>query len=114
MVGAESGGDVVPCACGDACEGKPLRLDDEEMGVSVLFDGEEDRLSLPVELGGCEGAGGFADGFRGIVGDGDLVCGLGAGKEEEGGNGYYYVIAKTAPSSQRHAYRVGRGMQGHG
>ena len=72
-VWAEGGGDVVRLAGGDACEGDALRLDDEEVGVSVFFDGEEDgAVVFAVELYvyGC--VGGFGDycWFGGVIGDG--------------------------------------------
>ena len=84
-VGAEGGGYVVPFACGDACEGKALRLDDEEVGVSVLFDGEKDGaviFAAELNSGGCVGE---LDryGFGGVIGNGKFACGAGAANEQE-------------------------------
>lgn len=88
-VRTQCGGDVVPLACGDACEGKALGLDEEEVSVSVLFDGEEDgAVILSVEFYGFRSVGGLGKyGFGGCVGGWGLVCGLGAADEEEGCQG---------------------------
>jgi len=106
-VWAEGGGDVVPLAGGDACEGKTLRLDNEEVGVSVFFDGEEDgAVIFAAELNFHGGAGGFDDQywFGGSIGDGEFVGGAGAAKEEENCECY------NSPFSRG----MGRGMQRHG
>ena len=81
-------------------------LDDEEVGVSVFFDGEEDgAVILVVELYGFGCAGGLdVYWFGGVVWEGKLVCGAGAAKEEECCDGYDCPFCCW----------LGWGMQGHG
>jgi hypothetical protein len=60
------------------------------MGVSILFDGEEDgAIVFAAELNFYGGAGGFDDyyGFGGVIGDGEFAGGLGTAEEEEGCDG---------------------------
>lgn len=51
-VGAEGGVGVVPVAGGDAGDGEDILLVEEEVGVAVLFDGEDEPFTLWVGLGG--------------------------------------------------------------
>ena len=122
-VWAEGGGDVVPAAAGDACQQQVLWMLtlDEEVGVSILFDGEEDKIIVAAIANDSGCACGFGCGCG--AWDERRFGGCGTAKEEEAERDYYYVFARTVisrpkqspvirrllrreeqvPSSQRHA-----------
>lgn len=81
-LGAESRGDVVPFAGGDAGERVAVGLEGKEVGVAVLFDGKEDALAFAEGLGG---QGRICDLRRGLhrLHRQGFLCRLGAGKEEQ-------------------------------
>jgi len=71
-VRAEGGVDVVPTACADAGERQVLRMFalDEEVGVTVLFDGEEDEVVIAA-----------------VADDSGCACGLGDVRDARGWGG---------------------------
>jgi len=74
----------VPVACGDAGDGEDIWLVEEEVGVAVLFDGEDEPFALWVGLGEVRR---FEDLYDGeILGGGRVGCagGLVAAGEQEG------------------------------
>ncbi len=85
-VWAEGGGDVVPVATGEADEGVAGGLEDEEVGVGVLFDGEEDEFALIFELDrfGRRGSLFCDEGGGGVCLWGLVLGGLVAGGEQDG------------------------------